>query len=128
MSAAARARLALDVWRHWLTVAVALRAAPLPAAVARLGDVPPGTTTHAPPRLARAVHRVLPPQPLGPRCLIRALVLYRLLRAQGEQPQLVIGLPPAPTGTQAHAWVELDGADVGPPPGRAGHAELARYG
>ena len=27
----------------------------------------------------------------------------------------------------AHAWVELAGVDVGPPPGRNGHVELARY-
>ena len=41
--------------------------------------------------------------------------------------QLVIGLPHTPADKDAHAWVELAGTDVGPPPGRASHEELARF-
>lgn len=41
---------------------------------------------------------------------------------------LVIGLPEEPVDERAHAWVELEGRDVGPPPGRGNHVELARYG
>jgi hypothetical protein len=54
-------------------------------------------------------------------------VLYRLLRSRGEPAELVIGLPREPKDKDAHAWVELDGRDVGPPPGKAGHEQLARY-
>jgi hypothetical protein len=41
---------------------------------------------------------------------------------------LVIGLPREAITKDAHAWVELDGTDVGPPPGRAGHEPMARFG
>ena len=54
-------------------------------------------------------------------------MLYRLLRRQGDPAELVIGLPASPRDKDAHAWVELDGRDVGPFPGRNGHVELARY-
>lgn len=62
-----------------------------------------------------------------PRCLLRALVHQRCLRAQGEPADLVIGLPAQPADRDAHAWVELDGRVVGPSPGRLGHIELVRY-
>jgi len=54
-------------------------------------------------------------------------VLYRLLREQGDAAELVIGLPKNPADKSAHAWVELDGVDVGPPPGRNGHEQMARF-
>ena len=54
-------------------------------------------------------------------------MLFRLLRAQGEEPELVIGLPLEPRDRDAHAWIELAGRDVGPPPGKGRHVELARY-
>jgi hypothetical protein len=47
---------------------------------------------------------------------------------QGQSAEVVIGLPQEPLDNKAHAWVEIDGVDVGPPPGRQGHEELARYG
>ena len=62
-----------------------------------------------------------------PTCLVNALVLYRLLREQGDHAELVIGLPAKAADKDAHAWVELDGVDMGPPPGRSGHAEMARF-
>jgi hypothetical protein len=54
-------------------------------------------------------------------------VLYRLLREQGDAAVLVVGLPEAAINKDAHAWVELNGIDVGPPPGRAGHEPMARF-
>ena len=27
----------------------------------------------------------------------------------------------------AHAWIEMEGHDIGPPPGKGDHEELARY-
>jgi hypothetical protein len=53
--------------------------------------------------------------------------LYRLLRAQGDPAELVIGLTELPESPDAHAWIELDGRDIGPLPGRGHHRELARY-
>ena len=53
-------------------------------------------------------------------------MLFRLLREQGDDVELVIGLPEEAADERAHAWVELHGRDVGPPPGRAGHEEMAR--
>ena len=73
-------------------------------------------------------HRSLRIGGIRPRCLYNALVLYRLLREQGDQAVLVIGLPPTAANEEAHAWVELSGYDVGPPPGRNGHEPLARFG
>jgi len=40
---------------------------------------------------------------------------------------VVIGLPQQPMSEAAHAWVEVAGIDVGPPPGRVNHLEIARY-
>ena len=65
--------------------------------------------------------------PIRARCLFTSMVLFRLLRDQGDEPELVIGLPIEPKDKDAHAWVELGGRDVGPPPGRGRHEELARY-
>ena len=65
--------------------------------------------------------------PYQPRCLLRALVLFRELRRQGDPAELVIGLPRELVDKDAHAWVEIDGVDVGPPPGRGPHEPLARY-
>jgi hypothetical protein len=81
-----------------------------------------------PRKLGRIVQKVLGFGPWKARCLWTALVLYELLREQGDAPQLVIGLRRDPTDKDAHAWVEIDGVDVGPPPGRRGHEELTRYG
>ena len=78
-------------------------------------------------RLSRIVHGTLHVGPLRPRCLVNALVLFRLLRAQGDSAELVIGLPHDPRDHEAHAWVELERVDVGPPPGKGSHEELARY-
>ena len=81
-----------------------------------------------PRRLGRIVHDVLTVGPFSPRCLSLALVLYHLLRQQGEEVALVIGLPAEAENKDAHAWVELEGVDVGPPPGGQCHHALVRYG
>ncbi len=101
---------------------------PLPALVATLSEERRRRHRHYPPgRLARAVDRVLRFGPYQPRCLISALVLYRILRDQGDAAELVIGLPTEPQSKDAHAWVEIDGVDVGPAPGRLGHTAMARF-
>jgi Transglutaminase-like superfamily len=80
-----------------------------------------------PVRLGRIVYRGLRIGSVRPRCLVNALILYRLLREQGDPADLVVGLPREPEGTDAHAWIEIRGVDVGPPPGRGPHEELVRY-
>lgn len=81
-----------------------------------------------PARLGRIVDRVLRLGSHRPRCLLLSLVLFRLLRRQDTPSELVIGLAPEARDHEAHAWVEVGGEDVGPPPGRLGHSALARYG
>jgi hypothetical protein len=121
-----RARLLVTIWALAIRVTLALRSQPLPDLVDRLGD-PDGTRPRPPALLGRAVSRGLRIGPWVPRCIIRSLVLYRLLRAQGDEPELVIGLPHERATRDAHAWVLLAGRDVGPEPGAAGHLPLARY-
>jgi hypothetical protein len=122
----AKFRLLWVVWTTAAAVIIGLRREPLPVLVARLGRRDAGPPL-PPALLSRAVSRGLRVGPWQPRCLIRALVLYRLLRAQGDASILVIGLADARPTTEAHAWVELGGRDVGPAPGAFGHRALVRY-
>ena len=116
------------LWRVW-TTATRIRLEsrrPVADVVTRLSA--PGTRTPTPTALlSRAVSRGLRIGPWRPRCLLRSLVLYRLLREQGDDAELVIGLSDRAATPDAHAWVELDGRDVGPWPGRKGYEELTRY-
>jgi hypothetical protein len=131
LSLASKAAIVVRTWIAFLVVYVGVKRHPLPELLGRLGTTERGRF-HSPRidarRLGRIVGRVLRLPRYRPRCLYSALVLYRLLRRQGDAPQLVIGLPHRPLDKDAHAWVELDGVDVGPPPGRGPHEELARYG
>jgi Transglutaminase-like superfamily len=129
LSLVVRIRLVARIWLRFARVRWAVDREPLPAFVSGLADVngSAARTAHPPPRLSTAVDRSLRIGSRRPRCLINALVLFRLLREQGEAAELVIGLPEAARDHRAHAWVELGGRDVGPPPGRAGHREVARF-
>jgi len=125
---ATRLGLALRVVSGWATVSALVRIHPLPKLADRLSRPRRRRRRRlAPGILSRAVDRRLRIGRYRPRCLIGALVLYRLLRAQGDPAVLVIGLSEAGDGPDAHAWVELGGADAGPPPGRAGHVAMARF-
>jgi hypothetical protein len=123
-----KGRLAARVWVRFALVSARVRREPLPRLVAELSAVGSDQRrrSYRPATLARAVDRSLRIGNRRPRCLINALVLFRLLREQGDEVELVIGLPVEAADERAHAWVELDGKDVGPPPGRAGHEEMAR--
>src|SRR6266508_4401421 len=129
LSGPAKLALALRIWGLFLATYAAVKRRPLPEVIAGLSDSTGAAAFRVEPRrLATIVRQVLRLGPWQARCLWVALVLYRLLRLQGDRPELVIGLPLEPKDKDAHAWVELGGVDVGPPPGRAGHQELARYG
>jgi hypothetical protein len=128
VTAAAKGRLALTILATALRAAVAVRQAPLPTVVAAFGSAGPTPgATLSPRTLSRAVDRVLDVGPHRTRCVIKALVLFRLLRGRDVGCDVVIGLPSSPTDKDAHAWVEVRGIDIGPAPGRLGHAELVRY-
>lgn len=62
-------------------------------------------------RLGRAVVRTLTLLPTDSRCLIRSLVLCRLLDRRGIPCTLVIGVRHETT-FEAHAWVEVSGRPV----------------
>ena len=124
----AKLALTLRIWRTAVRVRRGTAHEPLPGYVERLGSVEPTADPIDPRLLARAVDRCLRIGHVRPRCLINALVLYRLLHEQGAPAELVIGLPPEAADQSAHAWVELDGYDIGPAPGRNGHEPMARFG
>jgi hypothetical protein len=119
--------LALRVWRAYVRVRAGLARAPLPVFVRELGRTRVRADAYPPALLSLAVGRSLHLGPLRPRCLTSSLVLYRLLREQGDRAEVVIGLPAEPRGHAAHAWVELENRDIGPPPGRGRHAPMARF-
>lgn len=124
-----KARVAVTAWWSFARIVVALRRTSLPELVDRLGRRrTPATFGLTPRRLGVVVQKSLTIGHHEPRCLLSSLVLYDLLGDDGERTMLVIGLPDSPSTKDAHAWVEVDGVDVGPPPGRGSHRELARYG
>ena len=127
LTLAEKIRLAARIWVRFVQVTVQTRRRPLPAyvqALARNGAA--ARRRHPPAAVSRAVDRSLRIGSHRPRCLLNALVLFRLLREQGDPAMLVLGLPEVATDERAHAWVEVDGRDVGPSPGSTGHRELAR--
>ena len=123
-----KALLLLRIWFWFVAVHVRLRLRPLPEVITQLRAAGHGDPLPiAPARLGAVIPAVLTLGGHTPRCLINALIHYRLLTEQGESPEIVIGLPDQAEDHLAHAWVELAGIDVGPPPGRSGHVPLARY-
>jgi hypothetical protein len=64
-------------------------------------------------RLNGPVLRTLGPLPWDSRCLMRSLVVVRMLARRGVRGDLVIGAR-AGTGFEAHAWVEHAGRPVLP--------------
>jgi hypothetical protein len=124
-----KASLFVRIWTWFAILTVQLRLRQLPDLVRELSvTAPPARSPLHPRRLGRAVWRALSIAGYRPRCLTASLVLYRLLSENGQPAELVLGLPVEAPNNKAHAWVEIDGMDVGPPPGKASHEELARYG
>jgi hypothetical protein len=130
LSLTTRLGLAALTWLEYGRVVARVRRSSLPDLVHYLETTPHRLVFPPiePRRLGRLVFRILNRGPLHPRCLILSLVHFRMLVRQGTEAQLVVGLPLEPTNHDAHAWVEVAGREVGPPPGRLGHEEMARYG
>ena len=121
-------RLALRTWFHFLRTVVEARRHALPEVVAELETVTDGSRLHVDPRrLGRIVAQVLRIGPWRPRCLYTSLVLFRLLREQGDRPVLVIGLPKNATGTRACLARARRGRGRAAS-GARGHLALGRFG
>ena len=124
----AKIALALRTLYWFAVVHFELRRRPVPQIVERLRVVDRVRPYRIPAgRLGRGVARLLAIGPFEARCLVMALVHFRLLREQGDEPELVIGLERISRTRDAHAWLEIEGRDVGPPPGRGAHEGLLRY-
>jgi hypothetical protein len=126
---ARRGRLATRIWSRYVIVRVYLaRGKSFAETITALHSRPPaGPIDQEPRQLGRSVVRALSLGRIQPRCLTLALIHMTLLNDNGIHCELVIGLPDEARGPRAHAWIEFDGVDIGPPPGRHGHEELARY-
>lgn len=127
---AARVTLGFRVYSTFLVVVYRLRIRrlQLPVAVSKAVQSPRLTLPRGTPvNLGFTIHRLLSVGRFQPRCLTLALVHFTLLTRVGLEPALLVGLPRSDS-SDAHAWVELGGIDVGPPPGRDGSTELARFG
>ena len=129
LDALGKVRLVLLAWESFVRILVWRRRYPLPRLVERIVAEPPHPLPYdlPPPRVGRIVVRSLEVGPFHARCLTNALVDLRLLTRQGEAATLAIGLPERAPTKDAHAWVEIDGRDVGPPPGRGDNDPLVRY-
>lgn len=121
--------LAVEIWAEYARIRRTVHRRPLPALVEELRQVSDRRVPAAQPaELSAAVDRRLKLGRRRPACLVSALVLFRLLRRRGQAAELVIGLPEHAPTHEAHAWIEIHGRDVGPPPGRNGHLQLGRFG
>jgi hypothetical protein len=67
-------------------------------------------------RLGQAMGKTLRHIPFDARCLMRSLVLTRLLAMRGIEASLVIAVRSEPS-FKAHAWVEADGVPLIEPAG-----------
>lgn len=113
-------RLAAEILQAYVAVRWSLRRSGLPetlaavrrpaGGVARLEtDVPLAEAM----RLGRVVQRSLRLLPFDSRCLIRSLVVTRLLARRGLESTLVLGARSKP-GFAAHSWVEYAGVPLLP--------------
>lgn len=108
--------LSIAVWSRFLVVKWLLRRGDIASVARKLGHSPiKRHRGRQPVNLGRAVWKALSAGPLRPRCLPVALVHYELLVEQGLAAELVIGIADDAESSDAHAWVEIEGVDVGPP-------------
>ena len=118
---------AVRVYWTWLTVLLRINRIPLPDLVKKMKGQSRVSLPWSPQRTVANVARLLRIRDPGARCLVASLVGLRMLSRMGREAELVIGLPSDPVDHSAHAWLEIDGRDIGPPPGGTGYVEIARY-
>jgi hypothetical protein len=103
-----RLLLALEVVAAYVYVRMTMRGPDIRQTLARLRE---GASTATPDdmkvalRLARAVDRTLAFIPRRSRCLVKSLVLTKLLARRGIDSSLLIAVAPGPQ-LEAHAWLE----------------------
>lgn len=123
MNVVARARLSGEILYDYARIRRGLRHTNLPDVLRELRHIPQrrGPLSAAPEdgaRLARAVVRTLEPLPVDSRCLMRSLVLLRVLSRRGVAGSLVIAVRPEERDRlDAHAWVEVAGRPLLAPAG-----------
>ena len=127
---ARRALLASEILWSYAVVRRLLRGRPLPDTIAALRAPRARRAPRDADRIALGRHlawatvRTIEPLPLDSRCLVRSLVLTRLLARRSLASTFVLSAAPGPR-FEAHAWVELDGAPLLQPAG-ADHQQLVR--
>jgi hypothetical protein len=122
LSIVQRLALAMEIVRAYLAVRALSSRRKLPSVVGALREAPAVGGLPLPDprvdgiRLGRAVVRALVLTPGGTKCLMRSLVLTRLLARRGVvDGELIIAVQPGPAVLDAHAWIELDGRALLPP-------------
>jgi hypothetical protein len=116
-----RVRLGLEIVAAYLAVRWRLVRSGLPQTVAAARSAsssPPrpadgAASASAALRLGNGVERTLGALPFDSRCLIRSLVLVRILARRGLESSMVLGVSAKP-GFTAHAWVEYEGVPLLP--------------
>jgi hypothetical protein len=128
MSRPAKARLAAEILFTYLITRRRMHRTTLPRLVEHLRKVDNdnferenGSEQAA--RLGRAVTLTLSRAPTDSKCLVRSLVLLRILARRGIEGVLVIAARPGPEVLDAHAWIEVGGRPV-LPAGSAGYGRL----
>jgi Transglutaminase-like superfamily len=126
--------LATEILVVYMRVRVLLRRRTLPQTVATLragAGAGAGAVAGEPAapvlarRLAGATVRTITLLPTDSRCLMRSLVLLRLLARRGLESTLVISAPEPRPGFEAHAWIEHAGEPL-LPHDIPGHQALVR--
>lgn len=123
LAAPSKLRLVVEILLTYARVRWSLMRSDVPATVAELRACAAGPAEDDGDlvavngwRLGRAVMRTLRLLPTDSRCLVRSLVLTRLLARRGISSSLVIGVR-TDHGFEAHAWVEYAGRPVLPDEG-----------
>jgi hypothetical protein len=123
LSLAQRVRLATEIVGTYALVRVWLARGGVRHAIAEARrpehqSLPPAGgsngSARAAARLGVAVQRTLAPLPFDSRCLVRSLVLTRVLARRGIESRIVLGVQSEPAFA-AHAWVEHLGMPLLPP-------------
>jgi hypothetical protein len=125
-----RLLLAGEILATYATVRRLLRRRTLPETVAALrmgagNAASPAASPNDARHLASATARTIRLLPTDSRCLMRSLVLIRVMARRGLGSTLVVSAPPPGPGFEAHAWIEHGGVPLLPPEG-PGHQQLVR--